>query len=72
MQLLSAEEVTKRTGAEARVPVLKPRSRETELRRSPEATVKLYEKMVAWGWIDGIGRTRDWTFWQKAGVRYAD
>lgn len=29
------------------------------------AAVALYHNMVKWGWIDGLGRSVDWKFWNR-------
>lgn len=34
------------------------------------ATRGLYDRMVKWGWIDGLGRTRGWDHWQKFAPKY--
>lgn len=37
---------------------------------SDAGTRRLYENMVRWGWIDGLGRSRDWEHWQKFAPKY--
>jgi hypothetical protein len=34
------------------------------------STTKLYENMVQWGWIDGLGRQQSWDHWQRFAPKY--
>lgn len=39
-------------------------------RGSETSTTKLYENLVQWGWLDGLGRSRDWAHWQRFAPKY--
>ena len=37
---------------------------------STTGTSELVERMIAQGWIDGLGRSRDWAHWQRFAPKY--
>lgn len=73
MNLLHADDITFRTGAVAMT--MQPialHSEKMALYADKKATVKLYERLVKWGWFEGLGRQRNWDYWQRQAPVYFD